>query len=688
MKLGFVIIAHDNPGNAARLARLLLESGSTVCIHYDLKGGERPVAEIRERLGELAGKLIWADRVRVAWGEWSIVAATLNAVKAMFASGAEPDYIHLMSATDYPIRPISDFAGFLERHNGTDFIESHDIDRNWVKGGLSKERYQYRHYFNFKKHPKLFTACWRTQALLKLRRKPPAGLKMRMGSQWCTLTGESWKRILARSADRKIRNFFETSWIPDEMYAQTLLSGSTAPHSNRHLTLYQFNDYGVPIVYYDNHLEYLSRQPFFFARKLSGDASGLRNGLDALVEGTRTSKQFGDAAIGKPTDEYETFRRLYRHGAKGVRIPGHVKDPWYGDLEWNLRPYVAVLGTSSEELEQIASILDTVGGLVCHRFLFAGDHIGFAGGQERLAGYSRHDVLLRDHKRTNFLVDIIESNPGKTTCFLALAGEENKLLDVICWDRNARIIFVRGGMLHGFAEHLGGLATEFDGDEKSARGMSVSQHFTSYSDWHQTLETGQIAAYRNGKAQFAEIDIMEPGWRNSLARILKDIGHDSLGADSVGGRMRPVEHRRRLHLPASLLPDILSAAQSHAGRNRLISEIMAQPKPPYAVILGLHRHDGVALAEALRATGHFWFVAAPPANAEASLLALTAGGAGKPKVLVLGPEDGAAASACLGDPDARPILMAGSPERAAAERFQSTAHPGTTEHIVGEPRCL
>ncbi len=70
-------------------------------------------------------------------------------------------------------------------------------------------------------------------------------MTLHMGSQWCTLTTATWTKLLELSRRRDVLKIFRTSWIPDEMFFQTLLATLNVRHSNRNLTHYQFTDYGV-----------------------------------------------------------------------------------------------------------------------------------------------------------------------------------------------------------------------------------------------------------------------------------------------------------------------------------------------------------------------------------------------------------------------------------------------------------
>jgi hypothetical protein len=153
MTVAFAVIAHDNPRLVARVSRLLLESGGIVAIHYDARAPAADFAELQDLLSDYDQRVLWAERVAVAWGQWSMVRATLNLLEAIGAAGAPDapvDYVHLMSGADYPIAPTTSYFEFLERAGGREFIQCNDPGR-WIVDGLAHQRWQYRHYFNYKK---------------------------------------------------------------------------------------------------------------------------------------------------------------------------------------------------------------------------------------------------------------------------------------------------------------------------------------------------------------------------------------------------------------------------------------------------------------------------------------------------------------------------------------------------------
>jgi hypothetical protein len=487
MTVAFAVIAHDNPRLVARVARLLLDSGGIVAIHYDAQAPAADFAELQDLLSGFDQRVLWAERVAVSWGQWSMVRATLNLLDAIAAAEAPVDYVHLMSGADYPIAPTTSYLSFLQRAEGQEFIQCHDPAR-WIVDGLSHQRWQYRHYFNFKKHPALFHYSWHAQRLLRLRRRFPRGYHPQLGAQWWTLTWETCARVLELSRDTRLTRFFEKTWIPDEMYIQTLVASFVprARIAGHALTLHQFTDYGVPVVFTNGHEDYLARQPFFFARKISPHGDDLRDHLDAIVAGTAPRRDCPDQEIGQPTPEYERRRSAGAKGHLGKRTMGQVRDVRFGELEWNLQPYFVAIGFSRHELLVAQSRLQGLPGLLCHGELFAPEGIEFAGCAARFAGLSREDTALRDHKRSNAFAQILQETPDRLTGFLLRSDQGREIADLCVRDPNARVVFVLGDPVAGFlSHHLGAEAGDGEAPENGATPELFAAEYRRFVTFHQ-----------------------------------------------------------------------------------------------------------------------------------------------------------------------------------------------------------
>lgn len=471
MTLCFLLLAHEHPRLVARLARILLTQGGMVVLHVDRKAPATFHQVLREELGVLMDEIILAEPVSVAWGEWSMVEATLNGLRAIEESGRAPHYVHLISGSDYPLKRIEQFRAFLARNAGKQFIESIDADRyRWVKHGWQQERYLYRHWVSYRRSPALHTLGIHLQRRLRLEREFPKGFRPHLGSQWWTLGWPICQAVLSLTRDEALMSFFKSTAVPDELFFQTVVRSLVPDKRNidcRHLTLYQFSDYGAPLVYCDGHEDYLLAQPFFFARKLSPHAKRLRDSIDERMAADAESSEPADRSIGRPPKDYQRFLVIHASGLFGRRSMGRVRDAWYGDLEWNTLPYFVLIGDSRKALNSVRRRLNLRSGILCHGELFRADHIDFAGGVSQYAGYSADDVKIRDHKAQNFLVDILQETRGSMTGFSLFVGDvldgpasdvmhrQSSIGEVVAWDPNCTCVVVRTDPIDLFLREFG-----------------------------------------------------------------------------------------------------------------------------------------------------------------------------------------------------------------------------------------
>ncbi len=531
--IAFVILAHRNPRHVARIARLLIAGEGIVAIHYDASSKPEEFSQLRSELGEHAAQVLWPTRVRVGWGEWSVVQATLNALEAIAATGKKPDFVHLMSGSDYPIRPIAEFRDYLERHANDEFIECVDMnDGVWVKGGLTHERYEYRHFFNWKARPHLFEKSWRLQQKLGLKRHFPDGLRPHLGSQWWTLSWAAIEDVLTASHNPRIKSFFKSVWIPDEMFIQSVVATTrVAAATGANLTLYQFTHKGVPVVYANDHAEYLARQPFFFARKISPWADRLRDELDEYVSGARKVAKFADKEIGIRTKEYERFIENRRRPTPGVRLLGYEKDHWLGDLAYQKEPIIAIYGASHRELRMISALLTEHTRVVCHGALFRPDRIEFVEDADSYAGYRSDDVDLRDDRRTTFLHDVAsEVAPPGVVGFLAPWTMDEHIRDRMVWCKFSRNLIVRGNVLLAFEEYQerqrAAAEKELRIDADKASGVAVASKPATpqmFQEFERALNDYYCKLNRQLKdasAMYREFNLMGSHWIEHLERSL------------------------------------------------------------------------------------------------------------------------------------------------------------------------
>ena len=174
---------------------------------------------------------------------------------------------------------------FLDAED-VDYIESFDyFESDWIKTGMKEERLIYRHFFNERTQKRHFYASYNFQKKFGLTREIPKDLQIQIGSQWWCLRRRTIEWILEFTRQRKdVMRFFKTTWIPDETFFQTLVRHLVPENEiqTRTLTFLMFSDYGMPVTFYNDHYELLLSQDFLFARKISPEATNLKERLGAL----------------------------------------------------------------------------------------------------------------------------------------------------------------------------------------------------------------------------------------------------------------------------------------------------------------------------------------------------------------------------------------------------------------------
>ena len=289
-QIAYILLCHKDPDAVIAQAERLTAAGDVVAIHYDRRAPAAEFAAIRSALGGNDRVAFASRRIKCGWGEWSLVAATLSALRTAEAAFQRATHFHLISGDCMPIKSAEYIRAALDDRDA-DLIECFDFfESNWIKTGFKEERLVYRHWFNERTQKRLFYTAFALQKRLGIRRDVPRDLEVRIGSQWWCLRRQTVEKVLALiDARPDIQRFFSTTWIPDETFFQTLVR-HVVPETeveNRTPTFLMFSDYGMPVTFYNDHYDLLVGQDGFFARKISPEATELKARLGALYAETR-----------------------------------------------------------------------------------------------------------------------------------------------------------------------------------------------------------------------------------------------------------------------------------------------------------------------------------------------------------------------------------------------------------------
>ena len=284
-KIAFILLCHKDPEGIIRQAERLTAAGDYVSIHFDARARRADYEMIRGALGGNRSVTFARKRHKCGWGEWSLVAATLEATRAAVDAFPSASHFYMLSGDCQPIKTAEFARQFLDDQE-VDYIESFDFfASDWIKTGIKEERLVYRHWFNERKSKWFFYQSMAWQEKLGLRRAVPEDLQMMIGSQWWCLRRRTVEWVLEFCDKRPdVMKFFRTTWIPDETFFQTIVRHVVPEReiNTRTLTFLMFTDYGMPVTFYNDHYDLLLSQDFLFARKISPEAQELKARLGTL----------------------------------------------------------------------------------------------------------------------------------------------------------------------------------------------------------------------------------------------------------------------------------------------------------------------------------------------------------------------------------------------------------------------
>lgn len=437
IKLGVVMLCHNEPAIAARMAREWSD-GAAVVIHADARMPDADYAPMRMALRDLP-KLRFSRRHACEWGTFSLVRATQDAATLLLEEFPDVTHVLVVSGSCLPLRPVADLAAFLARHPLRDFIESVTAeDVGWTVGGLNEERFTLRFPFAYRRRRKLFDRYVNLQRRVGFRRRIPQGLVPHLGSQWWCLTRGTLNAILTDPRRPEFDRYFKRVWIPDESYFQTLARRHSMQIESRSLTLSKFDDQGKPYIFYDDHQDMLRDSGSFIARKIWPRASGLYDyfphGKGGAPSDAEPAPQRLDRIIGAAVAR----RRLGRPGLyMQSRFP--LKDRENGKTS---APYAVLQGFGEVFPDFEAWLAQRIDADV-HGHLFAVHGAEFAGRKPIGPGALSDSAALRDLDPRSYIANLIRIS-RRMQVWQSSPRDKQDMNWFMATDPNARIFVITG----------------------------------------------------------------------------------------------------------------------------------------------------------------------------------------------------------------------------------------------------
>ena len=127
MKIAFLNLCHTDPAIVARAAkRLTKRDGFDMYVHVDLKSDITP---FERALSGVPRVYFTGERVKVYWGGFNSVTATIILLREALASPERYDYFVILQNIDYPIRSNDYIDRFFTERAGTEFLRGCNIAR-------------------------------------------------------------------------------------------------------------------------------------------------------------------------------------------------------------------------------------------------------------------------------------------------------------------------------------------------------------------------------------------------------------------------------------------------------------------------------------------------------------------------------------------------------------------------------
>ncbi|MEM8632512.1 MAG: DUF5928 domain-containing protein [Pseudomonadota bacterium] len=432
-KIAFILLCHKNPEGIIAQTRGLIAAGDYVAIHFDARAPKSAYAQIRAAFAEEPSVTFTRRRVRCGWGHWSLVQATLNALKAALNAFPRATHFYMLSGDCMAIKTAEHGHRVLDALDA-DFIESFDFfESDWIKTGLKGDRLHYRHHFNERNQSRLFYTSFNLQKRLGLKRDVPKDLRIMIGSQWWCLRRLTVEAVLDFCRKRPdIVRFFRTTWIPDETFFQTLVRHLVPSEEieSRTLTFLMFSDYGMPVTFYNDHYNLLLSQDFLFARKISPEAKRLRKKLAALY--ARTGITFSVSGEGP-----QLYRFLTARGRIGQRFAPRF---WEADAQApDGRTLMVVTCKKWHVAKRLLAAVRQVSNVPTLEYIFneeAAPMPDLGGVQTTLEKRTRHRRallnMLFDYYGTDQLILCLDPSDHEFIADVAKSGMDLRVLEIEC----------------------------------------------------------------------------------------------------------------------------------------------------------------------------------------------------------------------------------------------------------------
>ena len=312
MQINYIILTNKNPIQLERLISKLEDKDVTFFVHIDAKANIESFKYL-----EKDNVIFLENRVDVIWGDFSIVQATLNAMKSVIEH-RDQGYTILLSGQDYPIKSKQEIKNYLQENQNFDFIEFRKVETVWEtyrertiarKLNLSSKKGMYVTIFsipdihNFRE---FYVSCKNVlkffihSAFKNYTKIIPFLFKKRKPLVDCQYAGSAWwafqhstviKILELITTKKEVIDYYKECLLPDEIFFQTLINSipnyKIQVKDSITYVNWERKNCPLPVTFDGNDLQEILKQPEnkLFARKFDIDlnSSSILDEIDRLI---------------------------------------------------------------------------------------------------------------------------------------------------------------------------------------------------------------------------------------------------------------------------------------------------------------------------------------------------------------------------------------------------------------------
>ena len=288
--VGFILITHGKPDQIIRLLTRLnhiFDNPPIVC-HHDFSKCALPLSSVPGNVSFVQPHL------ETGWAQFSIVEATVRALRKMYEAPNNPDWFILLSGADYPIKQSAQVlhdlkAGSYDAHIRFELIKANAFEREWQKTcflryctkGIplpsltGRPRPRRRRLLIW--HPLL------TRFFLPFSKN----LRCHAGSQWFSANRRAAEYIISfHDTKPQLATHYKKVMFSDESYFQTIIANSQGLKLNNNN--WRYTDWSPggphPKTLLVEDMPALVASTAHFARKFDADTDvRILDELDAFV---------------------------------------------------------------------------------------------------------------------------------------------------------------------------------------------------------------------------------------------------------------------------------------------------------------------------------------------------------------------------------------------------------------------